>query len=80
MLAANLLGGIDATDSGHVDIDDEDVRRELVRKFDGFFTGCSLGDNLDITGRFQDLPETISDKLVIVNEKHAYHATGSISR
>ncbi len=68
--AGKLPGGLDAVDPGHADVEQADVRAELVGEGNRLAPVGSLGDNLDVGMSGEDHRETGADEVLIVGDEH----------
>ena len=62
-------GGVDAVETGHVDVHHDDVRSERQCQLDGLLAGRSLSDDLGVGDRFEESAEAASEERMVVGDE-----------
>ena len=69
----DLLGGLDAVDCGHLDVDEHDIRAVLCGKRHRLLAAGGLGDHLDVVFGFEQRPDAAADQRLVVGDEDPYH-------
>jgi len=75
--SANLAGGLKAVNIGHADVQDGNVRFELICFFHRFLAVRGLTDDSPSASGAQDSPDAVPNEFVVIREEDAKSLYGS---
>ena len=73
MFRANPPGRFDPIYAGHLNVHHDDVRMESTHSIYGVLPICRFGSHLDIEFCFEQLPQSLSNKMMIIHYDYSYH-------
>jgi hypothetical protein len=73
VLGADLLDDAEAVEAGHLDVEEDEVGRELADCRDGLGAVCGFADDFDVRSALESNADTTSSERLVIDDERSDH-------